>query len=150
MGEALDEYYAMRLTKNENASINAQTDGDRFIFHTPSTLEGGAQKYCVGVASEPHRFRIFEGEDTTDGWTKEFEFFAYSKRKSGTIPFAVGDYESITRPAHRFWILENTENADKDGWNHQFVFWAYPGKSNYYSILTKVVATFSSSNHIRE
>ena len=86
----------------------------------------GTKIYSVGHAYNPHRFRIFEmgnpSKETINGWSYLFEFLAYSTQKPGTIPYAVGDAMN----PHRFMLFQNSQNANRDGWTHRFVFWAYP------------------------
>ena len=100
--------------------LTFQTPSDIFAYSAPPKI------YSVGDAYSPHRYRIFQQGNPTKqdiaGWRFKFEFFAYPTKHPGTIPYAVGD---AMKP-HRFMVFPNTESANKDGWSHQFVFWAYP------------------------
>ena len=108
----------------------------KFVFHVPKFFDSndhGMKKYSVGEywsscrANNSHRFRIMDWDVTSwpyKGWLEKFNFFGYSTRKPGTMPYAVG---AAYKP-HRFTIFPGSENASRDGWSHQFVFWAYPMK----------------------
>ena len=118
----------MKLIKN-SANSNGAGWTHRFTFYSPTEQNNNVQRYSVGDAHKPHRYRIFNHGNPNKapiaGWAYEFEFWAYPTKQPGTIPYAVGDAPN----PHRFMLFENSENAGRSGWTHQFVFWAYPTSS---------------------
>ena len=133
-------------------STNAAGSGwyNKFSFYTPYKKVDLASAYSVGQAYTPHRYRIFphpnDNKETISGWSYVFQFYAFSSQQPGTIPYAVGKANSPSR----FMIFRNTENAERSGWSHEFVFWAYPNRKGiWYHHLFFLYMYYQNNTHYR-
>lgn len=61
------------------------------------------------------------------GWKDVFSVYVFPDRKPGTIPIAVGHADfALGGGGWKYRVEQHCENAGTDGWEHDFVFYAYP------------------------
>ena len=122
----------------EDETIKGEWSKELTFLAYPSPSKVSEQiRYYVYSTSNPERHRVHREIDPefdiveSEGWKKEFDFWAFSIEKSNTVGYTV---LYMSNP-YQSQIVEGIRDT-LPGWKVHSLFWAYPKEGQYRKIKT--------------